>query len=90
MTGVQTCALPIYALRQMGLGSLRVEQQLPVNGAAYGTVIAPLLRQKGAGLPEGVESSHAAPVIAIIPVDLIVRKAGTGLRRSGAGQRHKV
>lgn len=69
----------------MGLGSLRVQQQLPVNGAAYG--IAPLLRQK---LPEGSESSHAAPIIAIIPVDLIVRKAGTGLRRSGAGQRHKV
>lgn len=72
----------------MGLGSLRVQQQLPINGAAYG--IAPLLRQKGAGLPEGVEGRHAAPVIAIIPVDLIVRKAGTGLRRSGAGQRHKV
>lgn len=72
----------------MGLGSLRVQQQLPVNGAAYG--IAPLLRQKGADLLEGSESSHAAPVISIIPVDLIVRKAGTGLRRSGAGQRHKV
>lgn len=73
----------------MGLGSLRVQQQqLPVNGAAYG--IAPLLRQKGAGLLEGSEGSHAAPVIAIIPVGLIVRKAGTGLRRSGAGQRHKV
>ena len=49
----------------MGLGSLRV-QQLPVNGAAYG--IAPLLRQKGAGLLEGSESSHAAPIIAIILV----------------------
>ena len=70
----------------MGLGSIRVQQQLPVNGAAYGTVIAPLLRQKGAGLLKGSESSHAAPVIAIIPVGLIVRKAGTGLRRSGAGQ----
>ena len=49
----------------MGLGSIRV-QQLPVNGAAYG--IAPLLRQKGAGLLEGSESSHAAPIIAVISV----------------------
>ena len=72
----------------MGLGSLRVQQQLPVNGAAYG--IAPLLRQKGAGLPEGVEGSHAAPIIPVVSVGLIIRKAGTGLRRSGAGQRHKV
>ena len=51
---------------------------------------APLLRQKGAGLPEGVEGRHAAPIITVVSVGLIVRKAGTGLRRSGAGQRHKV
>ncbi len=38
---------------------------------------------KGAGLLEGSESSHAAPIIAIILVGLIVRKAGTGLCRPG-------